>query len=79
MVRRITETELPSVEELILKLQIAHTKKVVRVHFKDGSDEVGAVTYVPRFGTGRLIDVTREFSRDYSIYDVADVDIESDI
>lgn len=79
MVRRIPPSELPTVEELIQKLQVAHTKKMVRVHFKDGSSEIGAVTYVPRFGTGRLIDVAREFSRDYNLYDIADIDIEADI
>ena len=79
MVRRVPEHELPSVEELIAKLKVAHTKSMVRLHFKDGSSEAGAVTYVERLGTGRIIDVTREVARDYNVYELAGIDIEGEI
>lgn len=79
MVRRVTEQELPPIEELIAQLKVAHTKNVVRLHFKDGTSEAGAVTYVERLGTGRIIDVTREVARDYNVYELAGVDIEGEI
>lgn len=79
MVRRVPASELPPIEELIHKLKVAHTKSMVRVHFKDGSSEVGAVTYVERLGTGRIIDVSREIARDYNVHEIADLDIEGEI
>jgi len=79
MVRRVTESELPPIQDLIAKLKVAHTKSKVRVIFKDGSEEIGAVTYVERLGTGRIIDVSREFARDYNVHDLAEIDIEGEI
>lgn len=79
MVRRVPESELPPVEDLIAMLKVAHTKNMVRLHFKDGSSECGAVTYVERLGTGRVIDVSREVARDYNVYELSGIDIEGSI
>jgi hypothetical protein len=79
MVRRIPESELPPIEELIARLKLAHTKQEVTLSFKDGSVETGAVTYVERLGTGRIIDVVREFSRDYNVHELSNIELEARI
>ncbi len=78
MVRRIPEPELPPIQDLVDKLKIAHTKKTVLLKFKDGTQEHGAVTYVERLGTGRVIDITREFSRDYNVYEIEEVEVDTE-
>ena len=78
MVRRIPEPELPPIQDLVDKLKIAHTKKTVLLKFKDGTQEHGAVTYVERLGTGRVIDITREVSRDYNVYDIEEVEVDTE-
>ncbi len=79
MVRRIPETELPPIQHLVDKLKVAHTKKLVRLRFKDGTEEQGAVTYIERLGTGRIIDIAREVSRDYSVYEIDTIELEAEI
>jgi hypothetical protein len=79
MVRRIPETELPPIQHLVDKLKVAHTKNLVRLRFKDGTEEQGAVTYIERLGTGRIIDIAREVSRDYSVYEIDSIELESEI
>jgi hypothetical protein len=78
MVRRIPEPELPPIQDLVDKLKIAHTKKTVLLKFKDGTEEHGAVTYVERLGTGRIIDIAREIARDYNVYEIEAVEVDAD-
>ena len=52
---------------------------MVRLRFKDGTEEQGAVTYIERLGTGRIIDITREVSRDYSVYEIDSIELEAEI
>ncbi len=75
MVRRATETELQDLQLLVDRLQTAHTRDSVTLRFKDGRMEHGFVTFVPRLGSGRIIDVERKFSLDYNIHDLASVDL----
>ncbi|MHC4379590.1 MAG: hypothetical protein ACYSU1_00675 [Planctomycetota bacterium] len=50
------------------------TKYSVRLRFRDGREENGAITFVERLGRGRLIDMDREFSMDFSIADLDGID-----
>ncbi|MDA1260098.1 MAG: hypothetical protein O3A20_05695 [Planctomycetota bacterium] len=52
----------------------ARTRYNVRVRFKDGREENGAVTYVERLGRGRIINVDREFALDFAIDDLAEIE-----
>ena len=75
MVRRATESELQDLETLMDRLQEAATRSSVTLRFKGGRVEQGYVTFVPRLGTGRIIDVERKFALDYNIHDLAAVDL----
>ena len=79
MVRRATETELQDLQLLVDRLQTAHTRDSVTLRFKDGRMEHGFVTFVPRLGSGRIIDVERKFSLDYNIHDLASVDFQEEV
>ncbi|MDP6849771.1 MAG: hypothetical protein QGH51_01715 [Planctomycetota bacterium] len=72
MVRRADENEI-DVVALIKRLQEARLQPSVRLIFKDGREYDGAITYQDRFGTGRIINIQTEFSRDYNVYDLKEV------
>lgn len=74
MVSPVPPQELPDVLELVRRLKEARTRYNVRVRFKDGREEHGAVTYVERLGRGRIIDVDREFALDFAIGDLSEID-----
>ena len=74
MVRPVPPEELPDPFELVRRLKEARTKYNVRLRFKDGREEFGAITYVERLGRGRLIDIEREFAMDFTLTDLAGID-----
>ena len=74
MVSPVFSPELPDVLELVRRLKEARTRYNVRVRFKDGREEFGAVTYVERLGRGRIIDVDREFALDFAISDLVEIE-----
>jgi hypothetical protein len=74
MVSPVPPHELPDVLELVRRLKEARTRYNVRLRFKDGREEQGAVTYAERLGRGRIIDVDREFAMDFAIGEVADIE-----
>jgi len=74
MVSPVPPHELPDVLELVRRLKEARTRYNVRVRFKDGREENGAVTYVERLGRGRIINVDREFALDFAIDDLAEIE-----
>lgn len=74
MVSPVSQPAQPDVLELIRRLKEARTRYNVRVRFKDGREEHGAVTYAERLGRGRIIDVDREFAMDFTIADVSEID-----
>ncbi len=74
MVSPVFSHELPDVLELVRRLKEARTRYNVRVRFKDGREEFGAVTYVERLGRGRIIDVDREFALDFAISDLVEIE-----
>ncbi len=74
MVSPVPPHELPDVLEIVRRLKEARTRYSVRVRFKDGREEQGAVTYVERIGRGRIIDVEREFALDFAVTDLVDIE-----
>lgn len=74
MVSPVPPHELPDVLELVRRLKEARTRYNVRIRFKDGREESGAVTYVERLGRGRIIDVDREFAMDFGIHELAEIE-----
>lgn len=74
MVSPVPSHQLPDPLELIRRLKEARTRYNVRVRFKDGREEQGAITYVERLGRGRIIDVDREFAMDFALHDLLDVE-----
>ncbi len=73
MVRRADITEV-DLQEMILRLRQARTEPNVRLVFKDGRRLDGAITFVERLGTGRLINVENEFAADFNIYELKQVE-----
>ena len=85
MVRRADPIDVPSVpvnstiEQILNCLKSLHTQQAVRLHFKDGREETGFVTYTPRpghpdDGNGRFIDRVREISDTFNIHDLTAID-----
>ena len=74
MVRRATDEELPDLHNLFRRLQLARTQPNVRLSFKDGRSYDGAITFVERLGTGRLINVDSEFSMEFNIHELQRVE-----
>lgn len=74
MVSPVPPHQLPDPLELVQRLKEARTRYNVRVRFKDGREEQGAITYVERLGRGRIIDVDREFAMDFVLHDLLDVE-----
>ena len=74
MVRPVIESELPDLKKLSARLKEGMTKYSVRLRFRDGRSENGAITFVERLGRGRLIDMDREFSMDFCIADLDGID-----
>ena len=50
------------------------SKYSVRLRFRDGREEQGAITFVERLGRGRIIDIEREFAMDFSIAALDSID-----
>ena len=50
------------------------TKYSVRLRFRDGREENGAITFVERLGRGRIIDIDREFAMDFSISELDSIE-----
>jgi len=50
------------------------SKYSVRLRFRDGREEQGAITFVERLGRGRIIDIEREFAMDFSIADLDSIE-----
>lgn len=59
--------------EIVTRLREAREAPHVRLAFKDGRVYDGAITFVERLGTGRLINVDTELSIQFSVYELADV------
>jgi|FLOH01.1.fsa_nt_gi hypothetical protein len=74
MVRPVPESELPEPSELSSRLKVGMSKYSVRLHFRDGREEQGAITFVERLGRGRIIDIEREFAMDFTIADLDSID-----
>jgi hypothetical protein len=74
MVRPVPPSELPDPQELSARLKEGMTKYSVRLRFRDGREERGAITFVERLGRGRLIDIEREFAMDFSLTDLQGID-----
>lgn len=66
-----TKTLAP--EKIYDMLINARTADKVTVHFKDGRVIAGALIFNPFKGTGRLIDVEKESSIDFSIEQIRDL------
>ncbi|KAA3605001.1 MAG: hypothetical protein DWQ01_20595 [Planctomycetota bacterium] len=62
------------IQKLMQRLREARTQPNVQLAFRDGRRLVGAITFVERLGTGRLINVEEEFALDFNIYDLETVD-----
>ena len=84
MVRRATASELQDLETLMDRLQEAATRDSVTLRWKADAEipeevrgrvEQGYVTFVPRLGTGRIIDVERKFALDYNIHHLEAVEL----
>ena len=73
MVRPSDKLQSSDILRLQSRLKEARTQPNVKLAFKDGRVVDGAITFVERLGTGRLINVDREFSLDFSIYDLREV------
>lgn len=73
MVRPADKHENPELDKLRTQLREARTQPNVQLAFKDGRIVDGAITFVERLGTGRLINVDREFSLDFNIRDLRQV------
>lgn len=73
MVRRVPYSEA-ELQQMILKLRKASTQPNVRLVFKDGRMLDGAITFVERLGTGRLINVDNEFAANFNIYELKRVE-----
>ena len=73
MVRRADNQFAHNLEWLRTRLREARTQPTVTLAFKDGRSYDGAITFVERLGTGRLINVDSEFSMDFHIRELRDV------
>ena len=73
MVRRADTEFAHNLEWLRTRLREARTQPNVTLGFKDGRSYDGAITFVERLGTGRLINVDCEFSMDFHIRELRDV------
>lgn len=74
MVRRAQEMAPEQLEQIVTRLKEARTQPNVELLFKDGRRFHGAITFVERLGTGRLINVDQEFSMEFNIHDLTQVD-----
>ncbi|HEX9793713.1 MAG TPA: hypothetical protein VGC54_06980 [Planctomycetota bacterium] len=70
MVIRAQDSRHDRIQKIVLRLREARTQPEVRLSFKDGREVEGAITFVERLGTGRLINVDNEFSLEFSIHDI---------
>lgn len=74
MVRPVPDSELPDPKDLSSRLKEGMTKYSVRLRFRDGREENGAITFVERLGRGRIIDIDREFAMDFSISELDSIE-----
>jgi len=70
MVRLANDTLPTDYHKILTRLRLARTQPNVRLEFKDGRSADGAITFVERLGTGRLINIDSEVSVDFHIYDL---------
>jgi len=74
MVRLANDTLPTDYHKILTRLRLARTQPNVRLEFKDGRSADGAITFVERLGTGRLINIYEEISVDFHIYELLRVD-----
>lgn len=74
MVRPANDREFAQIQQIISRLKSARSQPNVRLAFKDGRVYDGAITFVERLGTGRLINVDREFAMGFNVYDIRSVE-----
>lgn len=74
MVRLATDREFAEIQQIIRRLKEARSQPNVRLAFKDGRVYDGAITFVERLGTGRLINIDREFALGFNVYDIRAVE-----
>ncbi|PCH78972.1 MAG: hypothetical protein COB96_04830 [Planctomycetota bacterium] len=61
------------IQALVIRLQEARMHPMVRLLMHDGRELEGALTYQDRFGDGRIINIEKETSFDYNLYEVKEV------
>lgn len=74
MVRPADDHNYHQLQQLVLRLKEARTAPSVRMTFRDGRVLQGAITFVERLGTGRLINVDREYALTFSVYDIQSIE-----
>jgi len=62
-----------TVEQVFDLLMNARQTNWVTLHFRDGEVVSGAIIFNEYKGTGRIINVEKEFSRDFTVAEIADV------
>ncbi|RMH02786.1 MAG: hypothetical protein D6702_07755 [Planctomycetota bacterium] len=73
MVRRAEYNE-DDLRRMMLRLREATRQPQVRLVFRDGHTLEGAITFVERFGTGRLINIEQEVAENFNIYELERVE-----
>ncbi len=62
-----------SMEQVFDLLMNARQTNWVTLHFHDGKVVSGAIIFNEYKGTGRIINVEKEYSQDFTVADIADV------
>ncbi|MBC8371518.1 MAG: hypothetical protein H8E25_16060 [Planctomycetes bacterium] len=75
MVKPVNNNDLPTRNELVELIKSGTTLPQVRLIFKDGRRELGAITFFERQEKGRLIDVSREFATDFTLSELQTVEL----
>lgn len=74
MVKPVNCNDLPTRDELIKLIKSGATRPQVRLVFKDGRRELGAITFFESQNKGRLIDVDREYALDFTISELQTIE-----
>jgi|GEM_PF-2310414 hypothetical protein len=74
MVKPVNCTDLPTRDKLVERIKSGTTLPQVRLIFKDGRRELGAITFFERQEKGRLIDVDREFATDFTLSELETIE-----
>jgi len=74
MVKHVNLNDLPTREELVSLIKSGTTLPQVRLVFKDGRRELGAITFFERQEKGRLIDVDREYALDFKLSELETIE-----